>query len=416
MSVPRPSPVDNYQFHELIGRGNFGDVYRATNRVNSRLVAIKVTNLDEGTEDIKVLIQEIQFLSRLKSPYITKYFEAFVQDVNMFIVMEYCGGSSCSDLLRFHKKFPEDVVCFIIRDVLKGLCYIHQEGKVHRDIKLANILLTDCGEVKLADFGVSGQITHTHAKRNTFVGTPFWMAPEVIVKKRDANTGYDEKADIWSAGITTIELVTGAPPMAEHDPMKILFEIPKKRPPILVGAAFGDNIKDFVKYCLIKDPKRRPAAKTLLHHLFVSKPSRKIQDKLAQFILERKQIVLSKVSKKARHNISESPSENKMEWDFKTFKMLYQETNNSKIAIKSSKSSESLEPLEHFNDNLPSGSPEMIITKAHILFYSLEQVYHRGRNHSTKVTVQKLINNLLEYEQEQPGLCEAIVDEIFHIK
>lgn len=404
MSDSALSPLDSYQFHELIGRGNFGDVYRATDLADCGVFAIKVINLDDGTEDIKVLIQEIQFLSRLKSPFITKYYEAFVEDVNMFIVMEYCGGSSCADLLKFHKKLPEDVVCYIIRDVLQGLAYIHQEGKVHRDIKLANILLTDTGEVKLADFGVSGQITHTHAKRNTFVGTPFWMAPEVISKRKDENGGYDEKADIWSTGITTIELVTGAPPLAEHDPMRILFEIPKKRPPILVGAAYGDLIKDFVKYCLVKDPQRRPGARKLLHHQFVSRPVRHVQDKLVQCICERKEMVHTK-TKKARHNINGSPSENKVQWDFNTFKANYQQTHSSEMAIRAPQSSESIS----------ISSPEMI-SKAHILFYSLEQVYHRGRNNSTKATVLKLINNLLEYEQEQPGLCEAIVDEIYHLK
>lgn len=156
------------------------------------VVAIKMINLEDSEDEIKVLVQEIAFLSQLRSPYITHYYGTYLKDVTMWIAMEYCGAGSCSDLLKCHKKLSEDVTCFIIRDCLKGLQYLHSEKKIHRDIKSANILLTLDGQVKLADFGVSGQITATHVKKETFVGTPFWMAPEVITRKH----GYNEKADI----------------------------------------------------------------------------------------------------------------------------------------------------------------------------------------------------------------------------
>ncbi|KAL4881384.1 kinase-like domain-containing protein [Aspergillus karnatakaensis] len=257
-------PETLYMKQNCIGGGSFGRVYKGVDKRNGKSVAIKIIDVENAEDEVEDIIQEIAILSELNSPYVTRYHGSYLKGSSLWIVMEFCSGGSCSDLMR-PGPIPEEYIVIIIRELLRGLDYLHSDKKLHRDVKAANILLTSGGQVKLADFGVSSQLSATMTKKNTFVGTPFWMAPEVIKQ-----SGYDYKADIWSLGITAIELAVGEPPYSDIHPMKVLFLIPKNPPPTLQGE-YSKTFKNFVELCLRRDPRERPTAKELLEHPFIKR-------------------------------------------------------------------------------------------------------------------------------------------------
>ncbi|KCV72453.1 STE/STE20/MST protein kinase [Fonticula alba] len=268
---------------EKLGEGSYGFVHKATHNASGHIVAIKRVAVEDN--DFESLVKEIQIMNGCRSKYIVQFYGSYFKDQHLWIVIEYCGAGAVSDVMRIHRSpLTEKQIAVICRDALNGLVYLHGLRKIHRDIKAGNILLNSQGVAKLADFGVTGQLSDDMVKRNTVIGTPFWMAPEVIEE-----VGYNELADVWSLGITLIEMADGFPPYHKINPMRAVFLIPTKPPPTVSDPSkFSPAFNDFVASCLVKSPAQRPSAESLLSHEFITQcPPRAVLNELVQSTLER---------------------------------------------------------------------------------------------------------------------------------
>ncbi|XP_042332773.1 myosin-IIIa isoform X3 [Sceloporus undulatus] len=327
-----PDPSDTWEIVETIGKGTYGKVFKVFNKKNGSKAAVKILDpVHDIDEEIEAEYNILKALS--DHPNVVKfyglYYKKDVKDGDqLWLVLELCNGGSVTDLvkgfLKRGERMSEVIIAYILHEALMGLQHLHENKTIHRDIKGNNILLTTEGGVKLVDFGVSAQLTSSRLRRNTSVGTPFWMAPEVIACEQQLDSSYDARCDAWSLGITAIELGDGDPPLADLHPMRALFKIPRNPPPTLrQPELWSSEFNDFISKCLTKDYEKRPTVSDLLQHDFVKQVEGKenvLQMQLMEFIEVHQQMG---VTEKARFerihtkkgNYSRSPVGNQEDVD-----------------------------------------------------------------------------------------------------
>ena len=328
-ALNRP-PEDVFDILHQIGKGSYGSVYKSIHKESRQVVAIKKVPFD-----LQDMIKEISIMQQCDSPYVVKYYGTYFKGSELWIVMEFCGAGSILDIMKLRgrsvqakhlsrpqvKTFNEKEIATVFHGTLKGLEYLHLRKKIHRDIKAGNILLTSEGNAKLADFGVAAQLNNTVAKRFTSIGTPLWMAPEVIQE-----IGYDCVADIWSLGITALEMSEGKVPYMEMHPVRAMFMIPGKPPPSFSEPdKWSTEFIEFVSKCLVKNPEKRATATELLKDEFIQNMA-KSSDILVPIIAEAQQI---------RDTIQESTLDNHDSESEDLDKTLVEESNSIVIARKS---------------------------------------------------------------------------------
>uniref|UniRef100_A0A671SYK5 non-specific serine/threonine protein kinase n=1 Tax=Sinocyclocheilus anshuiensis TaxID=1608454 RepID=A0A671SYK5_9TELE len=269
-------PAGIFELVEVVGNGTYGQVYKGRHVKTGQLAAIKVMDVTEDEEEeIKLEINMLKKYSHHRN--IATYYGAFIKksppghDDQLWLVMEFCGAGSITDLVKNTKgnTLKEEWIAYISREILRGLAHLHAHHVIHRDIKGQNVLLTENAEVKLVDFGVSAQLDRTVGRRNTFIGTPYWMAPEVIACDENPDATYDYRSDLWSCGITAIEMAEGAPPLCDMHPMRALFLIPRNPPPRLKSKKWSKKFFSFIEGCLVKNYTQRPPTDQLLKHPFI---------------------------------------------------------------------------------------------------------------------------------------------------
>ncbi|CAN1320594.1 Serine/threonine-protein kinase fray2 [Linum perenne] len=267
-----PVSAEDYKLYEEVGEGVSATVHRALCIPLDEIVAIKVLDLEKCNNDLDGIRREVHTMTLIDHPNVLRAHCSFTAGHNLWVVMPYMAGGSCLHIMKsaYPEGLEEPVIATLLREILKALVYLHSHGFIHRDVKAGNILIDSNGAVKLADFGVSACMFDTgdrQRSRNTFVGTPCWMAPEVMQQLH----GYEFRADVWSFGITALELAHGHAPFSKYPPMKVLLMTLQNAPPGLDyerDKRFSKSFKELVAACLVKDPKKRSTSEKLLNHHF----------------------------------------------------------------------------------------------------------------------------------------------------
>lgn len=315
------SSIDSYKRTEVIGQGKFGVVYKGFNVKTKKVVAIKVLELDTQYDEVVDVQQEIQFLADLKNaPNVTHYYGSFLSDTKLWIIMDYCAGGSVRTLLKAGV-FEEKYIAVIVRETLLALLAVHKLGVIHRDLKAANILITNEGNVQVCDFGVAAQLSANSLKRTTMAGTPFWMAPDVI---REGDQ-YNVKADIWSLGITVFEIATGNPPYSDKSSNWAMTMIAKLTPPRLEGREYPQALKECIALCLDENPEERPSADELLKCKLVkqykSMPTSILKELVSRYLLwrdknSRRDSVFYNMNHDENNEDTSNENQLQVKWDF----------------------------------------------------------------------------------------------------
>ncbi|XP_033263787.2 myosin-IIIa [Orcinus orca] len=356
-----PDPSDTWEITETIGKGTYGKVFKVLNKKNGQKAAVKILDpIHDIDEEIEAEYNILKALS--DHPNVVRFYGMYfkkdkINGDKLWLVLELCNGGSVTDLvkgfLKKGKRMSEPIIAYILREALLGLQHLHNNKTIHRDIKGNNILLTIEGGVKLVDFGVSAQLTSTWHRRNTSVGTPFWMAPEVIACEQQLDTTYDARCDTWSLGITAIELGDGDPPLADLHPMRALFKIPRNPPPKLrQPEIWSAEFNDFISKCLTKDYEKRPTVSDLLQHKFITQVEGKdamLQKQLTEFIGIYQ---CTGGSEKARHE-----------------RLYTKKSNFNRSLISSLKDVNDLATLEVLDENTVSEQLEKCYSRDQIYFY-----------------------------------------------
>jgi len=287
MEITEGDPEDLFDIEEKLGEGAYGIVCKCVHKKSGKVYAMKFIDT-QGDED-KAVKKEVDILKRLDSDTVVRFGGCYKKGETLLIAMEFCDGGSVQDVVRIaDRACSEDEISAICAEVVKGLNYLHSHHIMHRDVKAGNVLLTTNGRAKLADFGVSAPLASTLQRIKSVTGSPYWMAPEIISK---SNEGYDNKADIWSLGITAIEMAEKEPPRFNIHFARVIFAIPRDPAPTLKNPSkHSPEFVDFITICLNKDPKLRPNSKQLLSHPFILRGAGKNQ-LIAKLVKETQPII-----------------------------------------------------------------------------------------------------------------------------